>query len=77
MKLSIQLRKPKNCYDEPINLEPHLGQVMLEHGVPRVCVTVYPQLGHLQEAGPPIPCLCPPLPLPNPRPILIFIVSFL
>ena len=57
---------------EPTNLEPHLGQIILVHGVPRVCGTVYPHLGHLQEGGPPIPCLAPPLPLPKPLPLLIF-----
>jgi len=57
-------------YAEPTKFVPHLGQVMLAHGVPRVCETVYPHFGHLQDAGPPIPCLCPPL--PNPLPLLIF-----
>ena len=57
-------------YVEPTNLEPHLGHVMVVHGVPRVCETVYPHFGQLQEDGPPIPCPDPPLPLPNP--LLIF-----
>jgi hypothetical protein len=57
-------------YVEPTKFVPHLGQVILAHGVPRVCETVYPHFGHLQDAGPPIPCLCPPL--PNPLPLLIF-----
>ena len=63
------------CYAEPINREPHLGHVMLVHGVPRMCETVYPHFGHLQEDGPPIPCRCPPRPLPNP--LLIFGAPFL
>ena len=56
-----------SSYFEAINLEPQLGQVRLAHGVPRVCVCEYPQVGHLQLEGPPIPCLGPPLPLPYPR----------
>jgi len=56
---------------EPTSLKPHLGQIIEAQGVPRICGTVYPHLGHLQEGGPPIPCLAPPLPLPNPLPLLI------
>ena len=58
-------------YIEPTNLEPHLGHVIVVHGVPRVCETVYPHFGQLQEVGPPIPCPGPPLPIPNP--LLIFL----
>lgn len=61
----------QSSYVEPISLEPHFGQVKLAHGVPRLWGIEYPQLGHLQVEGPPIPCLCPPLPLPNPLPVLI------
>jgi len=70
--MQVYLLRP-GSYAEPINIEPHFGHVKEVHGVPRLCGTVYPHLGHLQKGGPPVPCLAPPRPLPKPLSIVIFV----
>lgn len=38
---------------------PHFGHVLLKQGFPRVCLTLCPQLGHMQLPAGPAPALLP------------------